>query len=418
MTRVGHHRLAAVGLATLLLGATTLGALAQQTPPPTPVNGRPSPFPTDLRTPTDAVPPPRISAPVGMVADLGTGRVLYRKGVEARRPIASLTKVMTALIVTEATDPQDVVVVDPRAVYDRDDFGASSTLGLRPGERMTVEDLLYGLLLTSANDAAEALAIHVDGSVEGFVARMNRRAASLGMIDTVFRSPSGLDDRGRSTAADLLRLVDAVERRPAIRAVVSTRFHRIEGIGSAPDRRIQNRNVLLWLYPGADGMKTGFTYGARACLIATAERDGRRLVTIVLGAPDGAFSDAAALLNHGFEGFTQQRLVVEGEPLGSVRIRGGSVPVVAGEGLDTLVPTASLDALERRIVVDPEAAFPPAPGTVVGSLRIDAAGLSLGSVPVVVDVVPAAPGEEGPWWVRTATTIGRGLVDALGGLAD
>ncbi len=353
-----------------------------------------------------------------MVADLDTGAVLYRKAPEAQRPIASLTKLMTALIVTETTDPQDVVVVDPRAVYGRGDFGASSTLGLRARERITVADLLYGLLLGSANDASDALAIHVDGSVDAFVAHMDRRAASLGMRHTRFYSPSGLDDRGRSTASDLLRLIRAVERRPLLRTIVATRFHRIEGIGGAPDRRIQNRNVLLWLYPGADGMKTGFTFGARACLIATATRDGRRLVAVVLGAPDGAFSDAAALLNHGFEGFTREDLVRRGDPLGSMRIRGGTVPVVAGDDLSLLVPTASLEEIERRLVVDPQAVFPPAPGTRVGTLEVVAPGLPLGSVPVVVDVVPPAPGEDGPWWVRTAVTIGRALTEALGGLAD
>jgi D-alanyl-D-alanine carboxypeptidase len=417
VTGSARHRFAAVSVAAAVVVATAIGALAQQTPPPTPVNGRPSPFPSDLQTPANAVRPPHISAPVGLLADLDTGAVLYRKSTQLARPIASLTKVMTALIVTETTDPDETVVVDPAAVYGRDDYGASSTLGLRAGERMSVEDLLYGLLLGSANDASEALAIHVDGSVEAFVAHMNRRAVSLGMGDTRFFSPSGLDDRGRSTASDLLRLVVAAERRPVLRRIVATRFHRIPGTGNAPDRRIQNRNVLLWLYPGADGMKTGFTYGARACLIATATRDGRRLVSIVLGAPDAAFSDAATLLNHGFDGFTQETLAHEGESLGSVRIRGGTVPIAAASDLSVLVPTASLDDVERQIVVDPEVTFPPVPGATVGTLKIQTSGATLGRVPVVVELVPAAPAEEGPWWARTAATVGRALVDVLGGLA-
>jgi D-alanyl-D-alanine carboxypeptidase (penicillin-binding protein 5/6) len=418
VTRADLRRLRVTAIVAVLVASCTASAVAQQTPPPTPVDGRPSPFPTALRTPANATRQPTISAPVGMVADLDTGAVLYRKAAEAERPIASLTKLMTALIVTETTDPQDVVVVDPRAVYGRGDFGASSTLGLRAREPMTVVDLLYGLLLGSANDASEALAIHVDGSIDAFVTHMNRRAASLGMRHTRFHSPSGLDDRGRSTASDLLRLIEAVERRPLLRRIVATRFHRIEGVGRAPDRRIQNRNVLLWLYPGADGMKTGFTFGARACLIATATRDGRRLVAVVLGAPDGAFSDAAALLNHGFEGFTQEDLVRRGEPLGSMRIRGGTVPVIAGDDLSLLVPTASLDEIDRRLVADPKAVFPPAPGATVGTLEVDAPGLPLGSVPAVVGAVPPAPGEDGPWWVRTAVTIGRALTEAYGGLAD
>jgi D-alanyl-D-alanine carboxypeptidase (penicillin-binding protein 5/6) len=405
-------------MAAAIPGVRALAEPAPQTPPPTPVNGQPSPFPTDLQTPTNTARPPDVSAPGALLADLDSGAVLYGKAPAAARPVASLTKIMTALLVLEQTTLDDVVVVDPRAVYARDDYGAGSTAGLRAGERLTVEDLLYALLLGSANDAADALAIHVDGGIEAFVGRMNRRATSLGMTDTSFFSPSGLDDRGRSTPVDLLRLVRTAEQRPVFRRMVSTKMHRIPGPGDGPDRRIQNRNVLLWLYPGADGAKTGLTLAAGSCLVATATRDGRRLVAIVLGAPDEAFSDAAALLNHGFDGFDERTLVSVGEPLGSVRIRGGTVPVVAARDLSVLVPSTAGNDVEREIVVDPDAAFPPAPGSMVGTLRVHAQGLFIGAVPVVVDAVPPAPAEEGPWWVRTASTIGRAVIDAVAGLAD
>lgn len=416
-----HRRPALIALIAAVAAATALSAVARQvpeTPPPTPVNGSPSPFPSALETPANAARLPVLHAPGALLADMGSGAVLLRKASEAPRPIASLTKIMTALVVLESAALDEVVVVDPRAVYERGDYGASSTLGLRAGERIAVEDLLYALMLGSANDASEALAIHVDGSVEAFVDHMNRRAAALGMRDTRFYSPSGLDDRGRSTPSDLLRLVAVADGRPVLRTIAATRFHRIVGIGSAPDRRVQNRNVLLWLYPGAQGMKTGFTFGARACLVAVAERDGLRLVSIVLGAPDEAFSDAAALLNHGFEGFAEETFVRMGESLGPLRIRGGTVPVVAGEDLTALVPTGSIDEIERELVADPEAAFPPAPGATVGTFRLRGPASILGTVPLVVDVVPAAPAEEGPWWVRTAETVSRALVDALEGLAD
>jgi D-alanyl-D-alanine carboxypeptidase (penicillin-binding protein 5/6) len=407
---------AVVGLA--LPGLRATADPAPRTPPPTPVDGRPSPFPTDLQTPVNPVRRPEVTAPGALLADLGTGVVLYRKATETARPIASVTKIMTAILVLERADLSDVVTVDPRAVYDDEDYGASATVGLRPGERITVGDLLYALLLASANDAAEALAIHIDGSEEAFVERMNRRAASLAMSDTRFFSSSGLDDRGRSTPSDLLRLVVATEERPIFRRIVATRFATISGPPGRPDRRIQNRNVLLWLYPGADGTKTGYTLAADGCLVATASRDGRRLAAIVLGAPGGAFSDAAALLNHGFEGFTRETFVTAGEDAGSVRIRGGTVPVVAAEDLVALVPILALEDVDREIVVDPAAAFPPAPGSEVAELRIRASGLGLGTVPLLVDAVPAAPAEEGPWWTRTVSTIAGALADAVAGLAD
>lgn len=425
MTTSRFTRIAGALIVGALVVSGGLRALAQQTPqpqprtpPPTPVNGTPSPFPTALRTPASGLRQPAIGAPGALLADLDGGEVLFAKAPQAARPIASVTKIMTALVVLQEASLDEVVVVDPRAVYARGDYGATSTVGLRAGERLTVEDLLYALMLASANDASEALAIHVDGSIEAFVRHMNRKAATLGMTATRFASPSGLDDRGRSTPADLLRLVLAAQESPVLSRIVATRFHRMPGPGDGPDRRIQNRNVLLWLYPGADGMKTGFTFAARSCLVATATRDGRRLVSIVLGAPDGAFSDAAALLNHGFEGFVERTFVRAGEPLGSVRIRGGTVPVVAAETLTALVPAGSADATERQLVVDPGAAFPPAPGTPVGTLRIRAPGFTVGTVPMLVDRVPPAPAEQGPWWARTAATVGRALMRAVAGLAD
>ncbi len=208
--------------------------------------------------------------------DVDTGAILYREASRTPLPVASLTKVMTALLTLERTDLDDVVRVDPAAVFHRGDYGSSSTLGLRAGERISVRDLLYALLLGSANDAADALAIHISGDRATFVTAMNRRADGLGMADTRFLSANGLDDRGRSTARDLLTLVEAAEADPAFREIVATRFRDIPA-PKGRDRRIQNRNALLWLYPGAVGTKTGSTAGAGFCLIATAEREGRRL---------------------------------------------------------------------------------------------------------------------------------------------
>ena len=148
-----------------------------------------------------------------ILADLDDGQVMFAKAPEVRRPIASLTKVMTALLVLQRRELDDVVTVSPDAVFDGDDYGASSTLGLRAGERRTVRELLDALMLQSANDAALALAIDISGSERRFVELMNERARALGMRDTVFLSPNGLDDRGRSTTRDLLALTRAASAR-------------------------------------------------------------------------------------------------------------------------------------------------------------------------------------------------------------
>lgn len=384
-------------------------------PPPTPVppDGRLSPFPQSLNTPQDASRPPVIDAAGAILADLSTGAILYEHAADVPRPIASLTKVMTTLLVLERTSLDDVVQVDANAVYDEDDYGAGSTLGLRAGERRTVEELLAGVMLGSANDAAEALAIHVSGSVEAFVRDMNRRAAALGMRQTEFHSPHGLDDRGRSTPRDLVRLVRAANQIDAFRRLAALRFATI-GSPAGPDRRIQNRNALLWLYPGAVGTKTGMTAGAGPSLIGSATREGRDLVAIVLNADGEAFSPVAALLNHGFTAFDQKVLVERGQMMGEAAVIGGSVPAFAGADLQGLV-AAGAD-VRFEVTVDPDAAFPPAQGEPIGTITVLVDGREAGGVPLVAGSPPSPAGQDGAWWLRAAGAVTGAVADAVDAL--
>lgn len=406
-----------VGLASQLVLLGTASA-ERSGPPPTPVppRGSPSPFPQSLATPSDAVAVPRLDVAAVILADLEDGQVMFAKAPEVRRPIASLTKMMTALIVLQRRELDDVVVVSPAAVFDGDDYGASSTLGLRAGERRTVRELLDALMLQSANDAALALAIDISGSERRFLELMNERARALGMRDTVFFSPNGLDDRGRSTASDLLELTRAAYGEDGFARIVSSKFRTIPA-PQGPPRRVQNRNAMLWLYDGAIGVKTGFTTGAGYCLIATAERDGRRLVAIVLGDRNEPFSEAATLLDHGFEGYAEETFVRAGEAIGTVAIRGGTVPVEAERAVTALVPTALLGRVQERVVVSPRAVFPPEAGERVGTFKVTIPGVSLGSSPLLVSTVPPPPAAgDDPWWVRAADAVGRALGDAIEGL--
>lgn len=404
--------LCAQTLAVLVAG---VGVAAPGGPPPTPVNGTPSPFPRELHTPAHGSTIPPIEAASVLLADLDSGDVLVAKAAGVRRPIASVTKVMTALVVMEASDLDERVRISGDAVFDRDEYGATSTLGLRAGEPLSVRNLLYGAILGSANDAARALAIHVAGSEAGFVELMNERARALGMRRTRFASATGLDDRGRSTANDLVKLAEAAFGVPRFTEIARTKVREMPGPGRK-QRRIQNRNVLLWLYPGATGGKTGSTAAAGYCLMATAQRDGRHLVAIVLRAPDEPFSDAAALLNYGFEGFTERILVASGQALGIVGLRGGSVPVVAGGQLEGLVPS-DVRNIRFRFDVDPGATYPPAAGDVVGIYRASSRGVEIGAVPLIVSEVPGPrdPGEE-PWWFRAASAIAGAVGSALAAL--
>ncbi len=408
-------RAALIIAVAVLAQASLVGfASAQLAPPPTPVppDGSLSPFPQTLDTPADASSPPVVSAPSAMLADLDTGQVLFALDADAERPIASLTKIMTALLVLERSAPRDVVTVESDAVIAESDRPGISALGLETGERISVEDLFYALLLQSANDAALALADHVSGSASRFVTRMNARAEALGMRRTSFRSPNGLDDRGYSTARDLTTLTRAAMATEGFAPVVATEFHTIPAPGGG-ERDIQNRDALLWLYPGATGVKTGYTAKAGYCVVATAERDGRRLVAIVLGAPGDAFSDAAALMDYGFTAFTQHTFVTRGEPNGVVTLPGGSVPVETGSDLAALVPTASLDAVRAEVQVVPEVAYPPAPGERVATLKITIPGLTVGRVPLVVSSVPPPPPiDDLPWWERAAGAVLRAVETA------
>ncbi len=418
--RAARGAVAVLPLLLLLAHASALGTLApQQGPPPTPVppNGSPSPFVSRLSAPRDPIPVPSVETSAAMLVDLGAGQVLFRKAPDRAQPVASLTKIMTALIVLEKEEGHfdRTIRVHPDAVFGRNDYGGGSTLGLRSREEVSVRGLLAGLLLGSANDAAEALAIEEAGSVSAFVRRMNARAKALGMTRTRFASPHGLDDRGRSSAADLVLLLRTALRDGTFRDLIGRRFAVVRSASARP-RRIQNRNVLLWLYEGASGVKTGFTAGSGFCLIATARRGERELAVVLLGGRDEVFSDAAALLNHGFAAYERRTLIGEGEALGSVRVRGGEVPVVAGEGMDALVSVEGSDAIERVLKTSPGAAYPPPSGSVVGSLRVTSSGATLGSVPIVVADLGVPEEPRGTWWSRAAGAVAGALtqvVDAL-----
>jgi D-alanyl-D-alanine carboxypeptidase (penicillin-binding protein 5/6) len=418
--RAVRGAVASLPLLILLTQFSALGTLDPQVgPPPTPVSphGSPSPFVSHLSTPADPMPVPKVEASAAILMDLGTRQVLFGRAPELAQPVASLTKLMTALLVLEreAGRLDRTIRIHPDAVFDRGDYGGGSTLGLRSGERVSIRGLLTGLLLGSANDAAEALAIEEAGSVSAFVQDMNARAKVMGMSRTKFASPHGLDDRGRSSAGDLMRLLRVASKDPTFRALIGRRFAVVRSDSVRP-RRIQNRNVMLWLYPGASGVKTGYTEGSGFCLIATARRGGKELAVVLLGGRDEVFSDAAALLNHGFAAYERRTVVEEGEPLGSLRVRGGEVPVVAGEQLDALVGVEAGGAIERTLSASPGAAYPPPSGSVVGTLRVTSSGTSLGKVTVLVANLEPPPEPTGSWWGRATGAVSGAVTAVVAGL--
>jgi serine-type D-Ala-D-Ala carboxypeptidase (penicillin-binding protein 5/6) len=238
---------------------------------------------------------PTIKAPAAIVLDAATGRVLYAKREHMRRPIASTTKIMTALVAMEHLRPHDVVVV-PREATRVEDYRE----GLKAGERVPAWKLFYGLLLASGNDTAVALAVAAGGTRERFLRLMNEKARALGLRRTHYRSASGLIDEGNySTVHDLAMLARFALGVPRFRAIVATKHKRVWWRAPTHAKVYENHNKLLWRYAGADGVKTGWTRAAGPCLVASATRHGIRLISVVLDSSDH-YRDTIHLLDYGF----------------------------------------------------------------------------------------------------------------------
>src|SRR6266545_6649547 len=277
----------------------------------------------------DGVAPPRVKASSVVLADEETGQVLFERAERQPRAMASTTKVMTGLLALERLDQRRTVVIgrEPTTV-------GEESLELERGERLTVHQLLLALLVKSANDAAVALADAVDGSAAAFVRRMNARAGELGLRDTHYVTPYGLDRPGhRTSARDLARLWEVAMRRADFRALVSTREVRLPG-GPSLLRHFTNTNQLLGSYGWVVGGKTGFTDDAGRCLVASASRGGRRLLAVALGSPD-AFADVRALFEYGFTGFVRARLAARGQTVSLAAGRPAAFQVAAD--VDALV---------------------------------------------------------------------------------
>ena len=244
---------------------------------------------------------------------------------------------MTGLLICEECDLTQEVSVPPEAAGIE-----GSSVYLRAGERVCVEDLLYGMMLQSGNDAAASLAIAHSGSIEAFAQRMNARAAELGLKDTHFANPHGLDaEENFSTASDLARLAAKAMDNETFARVVSTRQYRFG------ERVVINHNKLLWRYEGAEGVKTGFTKAAGRILVSSAMRQGRRLICVTINAPDD-WNDHAALLDAGFSQFKPCALCRKGQIFGAFTAPDGKVSEFAAASRDLavlLLPEERVDAV-------------------------------------------------------------------------
>jgi D-alanyl-D-alanine carboxypeptidase (penicillin-binding protein 5/6) len=274
---------------------------------------------------------PRIAASAAILIDAETGQVLYEKNADERRPIASTTKIMTALLILEHGNLDAPCTISQAAAST-----PQSSIWLEPGESVRLNDLLTAVLVKSANDAAAAAAEAVAGSQTAFVDMMNARARELGAQNTHFANPHGLyDPQHYSSARDLAAITQVAMRQPRFAELVSTRRATIPWPGKDCERLLLNKNKLLTMMPGADGVKTGYVKESGQCLVASASRDGWRLIAVLLDSPE-LWAEAQTLLDYGFGNFRALQFAHRGRPVVWVNVLGGEKPRVS------LVPSRSL----------------------------------------------------------------------------
>ena len=329
---------------------------------------------------------PEVSAQSAVVLTADTGTVLFEKDGHTPRPVASTTKIMTALLALEAAQEQGDPLVD---ITQEIVAVEGSSMGLQAGDSISLTGLAAGMLLASGNDAANAAALYLDGSLESFAARMNQRAAALGKEDTHFVTPSGLDGEDAqglghlSTAYDMALLARAALEDQAFRQLCSSPSLAVEF--AEPVKRVTytNHNKLLTQYQGCVGVKTGFTKEAGRCLVSAAERDGALLIAVTLNAPND-WQDHTALLDYGFSqvepyqlagGDVRLTVPVVGSPVEVVSLRGsngGEVTLPLGQG-----------AQVERVVHAPKFLYAPVEaGEQVGEICWYLEGQLLGSAPL------------------------------------
>ena len=321
-----------------------------------------------------------ISAKSAVLIDSQSGRVLYEHNAYEKLPMASTTKIMTGLLACESGKLKEAVKASAFASGTE-----GSSLWLKIGEKQTLENLTYGLMLKSGNDAAVAIAEYLGGSVDAFALLMNKRAREIGAVNTNFVNPHGLDADGHyTTAYDLALIAREAMKNEKFREIVSTKTYSIPMQGEKWDRALKNHNKMLWRYEGCNGVKTGFTKHCGRCLVTSAKRDGKELVCVTLNAPSD-WNDHTELLDYGFNNYQKKTLYKKGEKVCDYtydKKNNKKVTLVCKEGfsallckeekLDTKIDLHKIETLSKK-------------GTVAATVHIFCNGKEIASVQLVTD---------------------------------
>ena len=335
-----------------------------------------------------AVKEPDTSAEAVVLMNAGNGQVLYQKNMGRHMFPASTTKILTAIVALEKGKLSDKVTVEREAC-----LVDGSRIGLQEGERLTLEDLLYALMMASANDAADSIAVHLSGSTESFADLMNKKARSIGALNSNFTNSHGLTDPEHyTTAYDLALITRYAMQNPVFRKIVGTSIKKISrpdadrSIGP-PQEDLWNHNRFLSRYKGAIGVKTGYTVESGQCLVAAAEKNGRELITVLLNDQGSVlYEDAGLILDYGFDNFVSDLVVGKMEKVTSISVsRGvGKVDVYTGGSFYYDLPKDQKKQIKRSIKLYNGIKAPLAAGQEVGQLVLTSGGREVGRVKLLV----------------------------------
>ena len=319
----------------------------------------------------------KLTARSAIVMDTVTGQILYERDIDARRYPASTTKMMTLIVALEHGKLDDIVTVSKNA-----EGVEGSTLWLVQGDKIPLGELLTGMMMHSGNDATVAVAEHIAGSVPAFVRMMNDKAEELGANSTHFMNPNGLpDEKHYTTAYDLAKIAAYGYSLPHFEEIVGKQEALYDWVKD-PAKKLRNENQMLWLYRGANGVKTGYTDAAGRCLVSAARRDGMQLVAVVLDSYY-MWNDSIALLDYGFQNAHPKTLVKKGEVVAKVDVADGrhdELELIAAESLVAVEKTGETAKVERKVEVPREVAAPIKKGDVIGKVVCYYDGKAQGSI--------------------------------------
>ena len=324
---------------------------------------------------------PNISAKAAVLVDAETGEVLYKKNIHEKRPPASTTKIMTGILAIKLGNLNDKVITSSRAANE-----GGSSIYLERGEVLTLKELIYGLLIKSGNDAAVSIAEYTAGSVENFAHLMNQKAVEVGALNTNFKNPNGLPQNGHlTTAYDLAQITRYALENEFFSDVVATSQKRISWPGNNWDRILSNTNRLLKLSDTIDGVKTGYTNRAGKCLVASETRDGQRLISVLLKS-NNVWNESQALLDYGFENYTQHKLVEKNQLLHEFKLNEkNKLGLKAAKDLSFVTSKFEEINVKRKIDLEENFSLPILKGEKLGVLSFYKNEQLLGKVDLVAD---------------------------------